>query len=231
MINGIRINARGKSATKEYTAFARILDDKENMVYKRWVVENGFFNFLEDVGHAPDIDYALVKINKDGYYEPSNLMWKRKLNVAAVIEVAFISNYTHAELKQAGVYRLVFDNGYFYIGSSKSLKTRLQLWKQAFKIGRIHNKMMRKCVSDCKSISFEVLEYTMVDDCKPVENKYLAGFIGEKYLLNRSFDSHSNKGCKWTEDERLKMSEATKGKSKSPNRKKRGPNKKKSGPG
>lgn len=70
---------------------------------------------------------------------------------------------------------------------------------------------MKKLVSECESISFEVLEYTDQDACRAAENKYLANAVYDKYLLNRSFDAHSNKGCKWTEEEKALMSAANKG--------------------
>jgi len=200
----------GKAKTKEYIAYARIINDEsQKMIYRRWALPDGFNNFIEDVGRAPGKDYYLTKRDAGGNYEPVNLEWRRRINRESVID--FIVEYSHEELKQAGVYRLVFDNGMFYIGSSKCLKTRLILWKSVFKTNDVSNKRLTQCVSQCKSVSFEVIEYAPESAIRSRENKYLADFVGDKRLLNRSFDAESNKGVRWTEEEKRLMSEGGKG--------------------
>lgn len=205
----IKLQPNGKCGTREYKAFFRIMNDEnETMICRSWIMPGGFERFLIDVGPSPGRDHILTKINTDGYYEPTNVFWKRKINMASRINFIFKTCQTHDELKQPGVYRLIFDNKYFYIGSSKCLKTRLNIWVQSFKTGRMHNKKMKECSSSCQSVCFETLEYTSVENAKSAENKYLLTFLGDEYLLNRSFDAHSNKGVKWTEEEKASMSAA-----------------------
>ena len=44
-------------------------------ICSRWLGENGFINFFNDVGTAPSPEYTLDRINTDGNYEPSNVRW------------------------------------------------------------------------------------------------------------------------------------------------------------
>ncbi len=46
-------------------------------VCKRWSEENGFMNFVNDMGERP-LDYQLDRINNDGNYEPNNCRWTDK---------------------------------------------------------------------------------------------------------------------------------------------------------
>lgn len=44
-------------------------------VSPRWLGENGFRNFLADVGHRPAGKTSLDRIDNDGNYEPGNVRW------------------------------------------------------------------------------------------------------------------------------------------------------------
>lgn len=48
-------------------------------ICERWLGENGFANFLEDMGRRERKDLTLDRINPDGNYEPSNCRWADKL--------------------------------------------------------------------------------------------------------------------------------------------------------
>lgn len=49
-------------------------------VSERWLGENGFQNFLEDMGPKPSPDHSIDRYpNKDGNYEPGNCRWATDL--------------------------------------------------------------------------------------------------------------------------------------------------------
>ncbi|RYF61353.1 MAG: AP2 domain-containing protein [Comamonadaceae bacterium] len=47
-------------------------------VCERWLVKEGFWNFVEDMGDKPTPEHSLDRINNDGNYEPSNCQWSTK---------------------------------------------------------------------------------------------------------------------------------------------------------
>jgi len=48
-------------------------------VCDRWSGDYGFKNFIEDMGHKPDNNYSLDRINNNGNYEPGNCRWATQI--------------------------------------------------------------------------------------------------------------------------------------------------------
>lgn len=116
------------------------------------------------------------------------------------------------DLNQAGIYKIFFDD-YFYIGSTSNFKKRISGFRcLGGRKGSAFNKKMYECVKACSAISFEVIQ--VVDDVsllRGLETEYIQKFIGNPFLLNRAFDGNSNKGIKWTDEEKNKISQTNKG--------------------
>lgn len=47
-------------------------------VCDRWYGENGFINFIEDMGKKPHPSYTLDRIDVNGNYEPNNCKWSSR---------------------------------------------------------------------------------------------------------------------------------------------------------
>lgn len=85
----------------------------------------------------------------------------------------------------AGIYKLTCGD-YFYIGVSKSLKTRRTLNESALRRGSHHSPKLQRAFLECGSVSFEVLEYLTGDFKKflRAEAAEIQKHIGNPYLCN-----------------------------------------------
>ena len=88
-----RNRKHGMTASPEYYAWAHMIKRCENptdsrfyrygargiTVCERWKGQNGFQNFINDMGRRPGPKYSIDRINNDGNYEPSNCKWSTML--------------------------------------------------------------------------------------------------------------------------------------------------------
>jgi hypothetical protein len=87
----------GKSKTAEYRIWAKMIDrctNPNNIGYEiyggrgirvcdRWLGENGFVNFISDIGERPSKDLSVDRHpNRDGNYEPGNVRWATDIEQA-----------------------------------------------------------------------------------------------------------------------------------------------------
>jgi hypothetical protein len=64
---------------------------------------------------------------------------------------------------------------------------------------------MIQCIATCASVQFEILEYLSQDvDMKKREGEYIRENANNPLLLNRAHDPYSNRGIKWTKEEKEK---------------------------
>jgi hypothetical protein len=50
---------------------------------ERWQGQDGYANFLADMGRMPEPGYSIDRINNDGHYEPGNCRWATPSQQAA----------------------------------------------------------------------------------------------------------------------------------------------------
>lgn len=202
------------------TAYSRMQREEDNdFIYKKWFRVNGFANFKADTITFPSRKHIVSKIDKLKPFSPTNFQWviKPKIDISNRV-----SNYVQKDeyncytlilkiskdvnLKSSGIYKLTFDNGCFYIGSTGNFKKRVNCFVGSFRgSSPMHNKQMIKCVVDCDIVTFEVVKY--VDDIyllKQEETLEIKKHIGNSLLLNRAYDANSNRGIKWTDEEKKK---------------------------
>lgn len=89
------------------------------------------------------------------------------------------------------VYKITFNDGRFYIGSTRKLRVRLNSWRRDVKVGWV-NKKIRFLVKDFSRVKVDVLEKIYdIQSLKIRETVYLQSNIGNPLLLNRQYDAIS----------------------------------------
>lgn len=107
----------------------------------------------------------------------------------------------------AGVYMMKFDNGYFYVGSSKNLRQRIRDWRINILRELYHSKNIKDALPSCNNISFEILEFvTDKTQLRYRETFYIKNNWGNSFLLNRCPSGIDNRGMIFRSDERKQLS-------------------------
>lgn len=122
----------------------------------------------------------------------------------------------NTNLSQSGIYKVLFGD-YFYIGSTTNFKKRISTFRCVCGSNNPmgYNKKMAYVLKFCCIIKFEII--MVVEDTsllKKIETDVIQMFKYSPFLINRSVDGNSNKGIKWTEEERNKITETTRNKRK-----------------
>ncbi len=88
------------------------------------------------------------------------------------------------------VYKMIFDDEYFYIGSSRSVMQRIWRWKFILTKGEKKNFLITEQFKKCKEVKFEILEVLEVGiEPKEREDFYIKENWGNEFFLNRSNDA------------------------------------------
>lgn len=191
-------------------------DEYSPFVYKRWFCRNGLLNFKQDLEVFQSEMHVLEKLNLKEPFSPTNYKWverqkslnrpkEHKLKTTRNCKTLVFTVDETLKPRRGGIYRLIFSNGKFYIGSTAHFGKRMGAWVATFNgTSKMHNKNVIKCVAECDSCHFQLIEY--IDDeikLKYAETEYIKTEIGNPLLLNRAYDAVSNKGIRWTDEERL----------------------------
>lgn len=212
---GFFIFMKFKYFIKEYVTYKTIIkESKEDFIYRKWFDKGGFDIFINDVGRCPQPPNRVYfeKLDNKKPYSPTNFIWKQTpiKSKAPKRVLTYTLDFiipADIDLRQSGVYKITFDNNHFYIGSTKHFKNRISIYNTMFNgIGRIHNKKMALCISKCNSVKFDIVE--LIPDLNKLlekETEYISQHIDNPLMINRAHDAHSNKGIRWTDEERLKV--------------------------
>ena len=107
--------------------------------------------------------------------------------------VIFNSPYVDASrnrVKVVCVYRMTFDGGCFYIGSTIDFKKRISKWKERLVKGVNKNYLVSRAFSKCSVVDFSILELVNEGiDCRGIEDIYLKANTGNPLLLNLSLNA------------------------------------------
>jgi predicted GIY-YIG superfamily endonuclease len=94
------------------------------------------------------------------------------------------------------VYKMVFPDGSFYIGSTSDLRQRISGYRSAFKncIGSV-NKLIQAKAESFNSVEFIIMEeVTDISRYRFYENKHIIENSKNPLLLNRSRSAFDNSG-------------------------------------
>lgn len=191
--------------------------EDNDFVYKKWFGSNGVVFFKEDLKSYPPGLSFISKIDSEKPFSPQNFKWvvlpvkqiirkpkKQREYIDCLTLKIHIKKDT--DLSKSGIYKLSFSNGQFYIGSTSNLKIRLGCFATMFKgASKFHNKKMIIAVTESNSAEFEVLEYIFDSSIlKERETATIKKYFNNPLLINRSHDANSNKGIRWTDEEKNK---------------------------
>jgi hypothetical protein len=105
------------------------------------------------------------------------------------------------KINPIAVYKITFDDKWFYIGSSIKIKDRFSNWVGVIKYGGTHNNNMEKILPLVSNIKFEILQEGLgLKDIRNKENLFIAENYNHPYCLNHSPNSTNLKGAvrnKW----------------------------------
>jgi len=100
-------------------------------------------------------------------------------------------------LNPAAVYKLEFNNGYYYIGSSMHVKNRLKSWKTNLNRNFFQSKLIEHSVKGATAVVATILEICTVSNSKELkerETEYLLTCFKDPLFLNMSPSGLNNTG-------------------------------------
>lgn len=78
-----------------------------------------------------------------------------------------------------GVYALLIDEDYIYIGSSKDIRQRFNIWRNNITKDKVKSKYLMEVLPTCKKIKFEIIERVKELDKLRVTEEYFILFIND----------------------------------------------------
>lgn len=90
------------------------------------------------------------------------------------------------------IYKMTFDTGHFYYGSSKQVKSRFLSWKTIIKNNKVSSKIINDVLPLVKKIRFDIIEITTESDRLERETHYLKLNSDNELNLNRRVSADPN---------------------------------------
>lgn len=109
--------------------------------------------------------------------------------------------------KICGIYKLYWDNNnYFYYGQALDFYNRCNYHLHAFKYKKHKNRKLQNIFNKYGIPKFEIVAICKINELDDLEQKYIDLYFNEKYCCNLSPVASSNKGIKYSEEIKIKMS-------------------------
>jgi group I intron endonuclease len=114
-------------------------------------------------------------------------------------------------MKQSGIYKLEWkDSGYYYYGQSVNLKERKVQHFTKIRKQKHCNKVIQRISDKYGLPEFIIIELCEYDKLDEIEQGYINFHISNKKCCNLSPTASSNRGYKWSEESKKKISEIAK---------------------
>lgn len=94
------------------------------------------------------------------------------------------------------VYRMDFDTGHFYIGSSKNVKTRIASWRTMFRTNKFSSVFFADSVKNVTKCTITFLEHPPLDKLLERETFYISLHFNTQLCINRSPTGFDNTGLR-----------------------------------
>lgn len=116
-----------------------------------------------------------------------------------MIKIKFGNEHLNLAKGLCGVYKIVVNERWFYIGSSVDLKRRLSTWKHYFNNPQVYSKNRSICLimKIAEEIRFEIVE-AVTDGSNPKirEDQYIKAYFDDENCLNLVPDAVNGRGRK-----------------------------------
>jgi len=106
--------------------------------------------------------------------------------------------YPDIPLHTSGTYKIVFDDKWFYVGSSRNLRSRFATWRTILREPKgLKNKNIKTILPSISIVRFEIVrQYASRRHIRDAENRLLKKYWDDEQLLNRCPDAYSPKNMR-----------------------------------
>jgi hypothetical protein len=121
---------------------------------------------------------------------------------AAIIDAHFVffmpikfgDEHLHSLKHNSGVYKIIINDKWYYIGSSVNLRNRLASWKHTLQGGsEAKNRSIKYILPEVRVVRFEILKYTKLgEDHRAIEDLYIKKHYEDQMCLNLCASAYSS---------------------------------------